>query len=97
MEGHEWQAQCTVSERQTPSGLEYEVSLEKTLWLPKATLDTKLVRRYRAGSDQSPHEVVVAVTGSGQLGETAAPVVDSDLVEEGGLERRPLRIWAVQI
>jgi len=49
MEGHEWQAQRIVRERQTPSGLEYEVSLEKTLWLPKATLDTKLVRRYRAG------------------------------------------------
>jgi hypothetical protein len=48
MEGHEWQAQRIVGERQTPSGLEYEVSLEKTLWLPKATLDTKLVRRYRA-------------------------------------------------
>jgi hypothetical protein len=48
MEGHEWQAQRIVGERQTPSGLEYEVRLEKTLWLPKATLDTKLVRRYRA-------------------------------------------------
>jgi hypothetical protein len=48
MEGHEWQARRIVGERQTPSGLEYEVSLEKTLWLPKATLDTKLVRRYRA-------------------------------------------------
>ena len=48
MEGREWQAQRIVGERQTPSGLEYEVSLEKTLWLPKATLDTKLVRRYRA-------------------------------------------------
>jgi hypothetical protein len=48
-----------------------------------------------AGNDQSPHEVVVAVTGSGQLGEAAAQVVDSDLVEEGGLERRSLRIWAV--
>jgi hypothetical protein len=46
--GHGWQAQRIVGERQTPSGLEYEVSLEKTLWLPKATLDTKLVRRYRA-------------------------------------------------
>jgi hypothetical protein len=46
---HEWQAQRIVGERQTPSGLEHEVSLEKTLWLPKATLDTKLVRRYRAG------------------------------------------------
>ena len=44
MEGHEWQARRIVGERQTPSGLEYEVSLEKTLWLPKATLDTKLVR-----------------------------------------------------
>jgi hypothetical protein len=48
MEGHGWQAQRIVGERQTPSGLEYEVRLEKTLWLPKATLDTKLVRRYRA-------------------------------------------------
>jgi hypothetical protein len=47
LEGHEWQVQRIISERQTPSGLEYEVSLEKTLWLPKA-LDTKLVRRYRA-------------------------------------------------
>jgi hypothetical protein len=46
MEGHEWQAQRIIGERQTPSGLEYEVSLEKTLWLPKATLDIKLVRRY---------------------------------------------------
>jgi len=36
--------------------------------------------------------VVVAVTGSGQLGETAAPVVDSSLVEEGGLERLPPRM-----
>ena len=44
--------------------------MEKTLWLPKATLDTKLVRRY-GGSHQSPHEVVVAVAGSGRLGETA--------------------------
>jgi hypothetical protein len=48
MEGHEWRAQRIVGERQTPWGLEYEVSLEKTLWLPKATLNTKLVRRYRA-------------------------------------------------
>jgi hypothetical protein len=48
IEGHEWQAQRIIGERQTPSGLEDEVSLEKTLWLPKATLDTKLVRRYRA-------------------------------------------------
>ena len=48
MEGREWQAQRIIGERQTPSGLEYEVSLEKTLWLPKVTLDTKLVRRYRA-------------------------------------------------
>ena len=62
MEGHEWQARRIVGERQTPSGLEYEVSLEKTLWLPKATLDTKFVRSGAAGSDQ----VVVAVAGSGQ-------------------------------
>jgi hypothetical protein len=48
MKGYEWQARRIIGERQTPSGLEYEVSLEKTLWLPKTTLDTKLVRRYRA-------------------------------------------------
>jgi hypothetical protein len=47
------------------------------LWLSKATLDTKLVRSGAAGSDQSVKEVVVAVIGSGQLGKTAAPVVDS--------------------
>ena len=45
---HEWQAQHIVGERQTSSGLEHEVSVHKTLWLPRATLDTKLVRRYRA-------------------------------------------------
>ena len=43
-----------------------------------------------AGSDQSPHEVVVAVAGSRQLGETAAPVVNSELVMGGGLGR-----WAL--
>jgi hypothetical protein len=48
MEGYEWQAQSIVGERQIPSGLEYEVSFGKTLRLPKATLNTKLVRRYRA-------------------------------------------------
>ena len=37
------------------------------------------------GSDQSPHEVVVAVAESGQLGETAVPVVDSGEGGEGGL------------
>jgi hypothetical protein len=47
-EGHEWQAQRIVAERQTPSGLEYEVNVQKTLWLPRAALDTKLVRVYRA-------------------------------------------------
>jgi len=48
LDDHEWQAQRIIGERQTPSGLEYEVSVEKTLWLPRATLHTKLVRRYRA-------------------------------------------------
>ena len=47
------------------------------LWLPKATLDTKLVWSGAAASDKGMHEVVVAVAGSGQLGKTAAPVVDS--------------------
>jgi hypothetical protein len=94
MEGHEWQARRIVGERQTPSGLEYEVSLEKTLWLPKATLGTKLVRRYRAKQRAVTRvrtRLVVAVTGSGQLGKTTAQVVDSGLTDEGGLERRPLR------
>src|SRR3954454_7383662 len=45
---HEWQAQRIVGERQTSSELEYEVSVQKTLWLSRATLDTKLVGRYRA-------------------------------------------------
>jgi hypothetical protein len=31
MKGHEWQARRIVGERQTPSGLEYEVSFKKTL------------------------------------------------------------------
>jgi hypothetical protein len=35
---------------------------------------------------------VAAVVGSGQLGKTAAPVVDCGLVEDGGLERWPLRM-----
>jgi hypothetical protein len=68
MEGHEWQAQCTVGERQTPSGLEYEVSLEKTLWLPKATLDTKLVRRYREAATR------VRTRWSSRLQEAGSPV-----------------------
>jgi hypothetical protein len=47
LDGHEWQAQRIVGERQTPSGLEYEVRVEKTVWLPRATLHTKLMRGYR--------------------------------------------------
>jgi hypothetical protein len=48
LDGHEWEAQRIIGERQTPSGLEYEVRVEKTVWLPRATLHTKLVRRYGA-------------------------------------------------
>jgi hypothetical protein len=48
LDSHEWQAQRIIGERQTPSGMEYEVRVEKTVWLPRATLHTKLVRRYRA-------------------------------------------------
>jgi hypothetical protein len=48
LDDREWQAQCIIGERQTPSGLGYEVSVEKTLWLPRAPIHTKLVRRYRA-------------------------------------------------
>jgi hypothetical protein len=46
---HEWQAQHIVGERQTSLGLEYEVSVRKTLWMPSAKLDTKMVKKYRAG------------------------------------------------
>jgi hypothetical protein len=38
---HEWQAQRIISERQTSSGLECEVSVQRTLWLSEATLDTR--------------------------------------------------------
>jgi hypothetical protein len=31
LDGHEWQAQHIVGERQTPSGLEYEARVEKTV------------------------------------------------------------------
>ena len=48
LDGHDWQAQRIIGERQTPSGLEYEVSAAKTLWLPRTTFNTKLVQRYNA-------------------------------------------------
>jgi hypothetical protein len=48
LDDYEWHAQRIVGERQAPSGLEDEVSVEKTLWLPRAALDVKLVRRFRA-------------------------------------------------
>jgi hypothetical protein len=62
--------------------LEYKASVQKTPWLPRAALDTKLVREVQsgaAGSNQNSHEVVVAVAESGQLGKTV-PVVDRGLV-----------------
>jgi hypothetical protein len=34
-------------ERRNTIELEYEVNVEKTMWLPKATLDTKLVLKHR--------------------------------------------------
>jgi hypothetical protein len=58
MEGHEWQAQRIVGERQIPSGLEYEVSLEKTLWLPKGR--RRSTRNWCGGTER----------GSGQRPET---------------------------
>ena len=88
MEGHEWQAQRIVGERQTPSGLEYEVSFEKTLWLPKATLDTKLVRRYRAEQRAATR---VRTRWSSRLQKAGSSVVvDSGLVEGGLYESESL-------
>jgi hypothetical protein len=82
LDDREWQAQRIVGEQQTPFGLEHDVSVQKTLWPPRAALDTKSVWRYRggqreAGSDQSSHEVVVAIADGGQPG---------DLVEDGFCE-----------
>ncbi len=48
LDDHEWRTQVIIGERQTLSGPEYKVNVEKTLWLPRVKLDTKLVRRYRA-------------------------------------------------
>jgi hypothetical protein len=48
LDGQAWQARRIIGERQTPSGLEYEVSVEKTLWLSRATIHSKLLRRCRA-------------------------------------------------
>jgi hypothetical protein len=45
LDDHEWQAQRITGERQTPSGLKYKASVQKTLWLPRAVLDTKLDSR----------------------------------------------------
>jgi hypothetical protein len=33
LDSHEWQAQRIVGGRQTPSGMEYEIRVEKTVWL----------------------------------------------------------------
>ena len=48
LDGHDWQARRIVGWQQTPSGLEYDVSTAKTLWLPRTTFNTKLVQRYNA-------------------------------------------------
>ena len=93
---HEWQAQPIVRERQTSSGLEYEVSVQKTLWLPRAMLDTKLMRKYRV-----EHRAATRVRTrwssrlqkAGSSGETA-PVVDSGKAEDG---RRPLNLGGVTV
>jgi hypothetical protein len=60
-------------------GLEYEVSLGKPRWLPKARLETKLVRRYRAEQRAATR---MRTRWSSRLqeassSETTAPVVDS--------------------
>jgi len=48
MDGREWQPRHIVGEQQTPSVLEYAISDQKTLWLPRATVNSKFVRKYNA-------------------------------------------------
>ena len=77
LDGHEWQAQRIVGERQISSGLEYEVRVEKTVWLPKATLHTKLGC---GGTGQSSGQRLEFVRGGrhGCRAHIAVPVVSSD-------------------
>ena len=84
---HEWQAQCIVGERQTPSGLEYEVNVQKMLWLPRAMLDTKLVRKYRAVRTRWSSRLQKA----GRSGETAPVVAVAD---EGASALGRSTVWA---
>ena len=54
IDGREWQPQHIVGERQTPSGLEYEISVQYTLLLPRAAVNNKVcteVQRGAAGGD----------------------------------------------
>ena len=80
MGGRDWQPQHIVGERQTPSGLEYEVSVQKTLWLPRATVNTKLVRRYNAEQRARPES---ARGGSSRLQRAGSSAVVNCLVEDG--------------
>jgi hypothetical protein len=54
VDDREWQAQHIVGERQTPSELEYEVSVRKTLWLPKVALHVNWCGGTERGSKQRP-------------------------------------------
>jgi hypothetical protein len=81
---YEWQAQRTIGERQILSGLEYKVSLQKTML--RAAPGTKLVAEVQSravGGDQSPEGgMVVAAAESWQLVEIAALAVGCGLAED---------------
>lgn len=61
-----WQAHQVIGERQTESVLEYKVTVQRTVWLPKKHLASKLVRRFEAeqparSSVQRRDEKVVSI------------------------------------
>jgi len=80
MDGCEWQPQHIVGERQTPSGLEYKVSVQKTLWLPRATVNTKLVRKHNAEQRAATR---VRTRWSSRLQRAGSSAVVNSLVEDG--------------
>ena len=52
--GSEWQPAQIVGERQTPAGVQYQVSGQGTVWIGKVCVARKLVRRYQAERRTQP-------------------------------------------